>query len=146
VSKKKKPSFKTFPTPLKAPKISTDPSTYWNSRPSWRISIIEMRDPFGWHQINRDTLERVRKRLVNLESQTWREILVQGKKRNHSIAIFKLCKEARDRLTELRLDDYERIWSLGVTATERIFGFLTDGVMDVLWWDPNHSVCPSLKP
>jgi hypothetical protein len=104
-----------------------------------------MRDPFGWHEIDRDAVEKIRQRLVNFESMTWPEILIRGEKRNHRIPIPTLCKEARDRLRDLRLLDEEHIVSLGVGSRERIFGFLHVVVLDVLWWDPDHGVCPSYK-
>ena len=144
MGKPKKPTSKFDPTPSKKPKAPADPSSYWHLKPSWRISILEMRDPFGWHEIGQETLDRIRNRLVGFESMTWQEILVSGRKQNHSIRVYRLCTEAQKRLGELNLDDQERIYSLRVTGTERIFGFLNAGVMDVLWWDPSHSVCPAL--
>lgn len=42
------------------------------------------------------------------------------------------------------LDDQDALVSLGLTGRERIWGFIANGVMNLLWWDPNHEVCPSL--
>jgi hypothetical protein len=105
---------------------------------------MELVDPFGWHRVDGTTLQYVRNRLAQFETMTWSEILVQAKKQNHSIEVTDLCKEARRRLEERRflLDE---VVSLRLSGKERVFGYLENGVLVLLWWDPDHQVCPSLK-
>lgn len=113
--------------------------------PSWRIAKIELVDPYGWHEIQRAKILDVRQKLASFEGRTWNEILIQSKKFNHSVPKDKLSKSARDRLAELRLDDVDELVSLRLSATERVWGIREEGVLRVLWWDPNHLVCPSEK-
>ena len=40
----------------------------------------------------------------------------------------------------LGLDD---VVSLRLSGPERVFGYLDNGVLVLLWWDPLHQVCPS---
>ena len=35
--------------------------------------------------------------------------------------------------------------SLRLSGQERVWGILDQGVLSVLWWDPDHAVCPSLR-
>ncbi|MEM7583554.1 MAG: hypothetical protein AAF560_09265 [Acidobacteriota bacterium] len=84
-------------------------------------------------------------KLKNFEMMTWSEILVAGKKRNHSIPLEDLSKPARDRLVEIKLDDRDALISLRLSGLERIWGFLEDGTFYLVWWDPEHRVCPSYK-
>lgn len=113
--------------------------------PSWQFSRLELVDPFGWHSIDTALLHEIRERLQAFESMTWNEILVKGSKHNHAIQTTALCKDARDRLKEIRLDDIEELVSLKMSGEERIWGIKQHSVMLLLWWDPRHQVCPSHK-
>jgi hypothetical protein len=114
-------------------------------KPAWRIGRLEMCEPFGWQDLERSKLQEIRARLSELEKLTWNEILVQNKYWNHTIQVEDLCSEAQERLLDLRLDDYDEIVSLRLSNLERIWGLRIDGAMTLLWWDPDHSICPSLK-
>ncbi len=115
-------------------------------RPAWRISLLEMIDPFGWHVISSDIAHQVRMRLSNFESLTWKQILYQGGYRNHFIGTNRICKQAKDRLAALHQDDIDSVMSLGITQTGRVFGIMEHNVLKILWWDPDHLICPVEKP
>ncbi len=38
--------------------------------PSWRVSKIEMVDPYGWHNLDAKTLLYIKDKLANFESMT----------------------------------------------------------------------------
>jgi hypothetical protein len=113
--------------------------------PAWRLSSLELMDPFGWHELTGEKLREIHQKIGDFERRTWNEILIVSKKQNHSVAVSALCKSARDRLAELRLDDVETLVSLRLSGTERVWGIRTHNVLTLLWWDPDHDVCPSLK-
>lgn len=140
----KKPTTKIIPLTNKEPKIASSPTGYYHLRPSWRISKLEMVEPYGWHIIDIEKLNYIREKLVHFESMTWDEILIKGKKFHHSVATDKLSLEAQRRLRETRQDDIDDIVSLRLTGTERVWGILDQGILNLLWWDEYHSVCPSL--
>lgn len=54
-----------------------------------------------------------------------------------------LCKEALDRLTDMRRDDMTSIQRLEFTGLQRLYGFLDGNVFHVVWWDAHHEVYPS---
>lgn len=141
----KVPRFGKLPTTQKEPKAPA--SQNWDqSYPSWRIRKLEMLHPqFGWRVIDSSKLEDIRKKLGNFESMTWGEILVKSKKQNHSVQVSALCKEARDHLRDIGQVDIDELVSLHLSGLERIWGILDRNVLSLLWWDPNHSVCPSIK-
>jgi hypothetical protein len=141
---KKTPKVKFEPHPSKSPKIAEDPDRYMHLNPAWRISKLEFNDPFGWHEIDAMTLRCIQEKLSSFESMTWSEILIVAKKQNHNVEVYKLCKEAINRLEELGLDDLDQLLSLRLQGKERIWGILERGVITLLWWDPEHQVCPSL--
>jgi hypothetical protein len=74
----------------------------------------------------------------------WKDILFKGKKQNHHVGVHRICNDARRRLEELGLSDVDKLVSLRVGATERIWGILDQGCLKILWWDPTHAICPSL--
>jgi hypothetical protein len=141
----KQAKFKTPPNPQKQPKIAVNPQDYYSQNPAWRISRMELASPYGWHGIDAGKLHAIHTKLSNFESMTWKEILLDGKKQHHTVAIKNFSKTARDRLIELNLDDLDELTSLRLSATERVWGVITQGIMELLWWDPHHEVYPSQK-
>jgi hypothetical protein len=115
-------------------------------RPSWRISLLEMVDPFGWHALTPEEAQQVRGRLAGLETLTWKQILYEGGYRNHFIRVDRLCGDARERLRQLNQDDIDSVMSLGVTQVCRVYGIMEHNILKVLWWDPNHAICPVAQP
>jgi len=107
---------------------------------------MELVEPYGWHNLDAGGIAAIRLRLSGFESMTWSEILIDGKKFNHSVSIAQLCKEARDRLNLMFRGniDVEELVSLRFSGKERVWGILDNGVLSLLWWDPQHQVCPAL--
>ena len=51
---------------------------------------------------------------------------------------------ARDtRLRELQQDDSDGLYELRFGGKERVWGIRRDDRFCILWWDPEHMVCPS---
>jgi hypothetical protein len=106
---------------------------------------LQVRDPFGWHEIERGKIDDIRQKLIQFEGKSWNEILIKGKRWNHSVLVDDLCKDAKDRLLNMGQDDVEELVTLHLSGLERIWGIRDMGVLKLLWWDPYHQVCPSLK-
>ena len=95
-------------------------------------------------------VEKIYPKLIQFESMTWDEIRQQthggkGKSSSHNIDIDDLNPEARERLKILKFDDRDKIYSLRLEGTVRIFGFKELNYLDIIWIDLNHEVCPSKK-
>jgi hypothetical protein len=103
---------------------------------------MEMCDPFGWHKIDGELLLEIHEKLRSFESMTLGEILGRN---NHCVEVSQLCKRAKDRLAEMHLDDNDELLSLHLTGLRRVWGILEHNVVTLLWWDPNHEICPSPK-
>ncbi len=113
-------------------------------RPAWRVSLLEMYTPFGWLEVDTDSALQIRERLASYESMKWKEILTSY--RSHMIKRTALCKDAQEHLLKIEQDDIDSVVSLGITQKGRVFGILEHNVLKLLWWDPNHEVCPTVKP
>lgn len=142
----KKPAARAHPQCTKRPVATLDAESFKGRRPSWRISLLEMIDPYGWHIVdNKEQLESIMNRLRNLETMTWSEILIVGKKQNHHVSRTSICRLAQQRLVDLNQDDVDEVVSLRVTGEARIWGIRENEVLKLLWWDPEHQICPSEK-
>ncbi|MCP3388895.1 hypothetical protein NLM27_08925 [Bradyrhizobium sp. CCGB12] len=110
----------------------------------WRFDQIDWDGPFGWSKILTSDLARaVIPKLHDYESMTWAEI--DGPSGSHSVDLDQLCKEARDRLSSLKMTHVEVLFSVRMTGPTRVWGVKDVAILRVLWWDPDHQVCPSLK-
>lgn len=123
---------------------------YYFQKPAWNFSSI---DKDFW-SFNRENVgdyfwTDILPRLQAFETQTWNEILVTNKKSNHSIDAHALNKSARDRLDSLFIE-MNSIISLRLNSTCRLYGYMTENVFNLLWYDDNHGdnpncVCRSYK-
>ncbi len=143
--KNPKSGFNRTSNLTKDPKLSSNPDDYYDRNPNWRISRIELCDPYGWHNLDVIMAIHIKEKLSYFETMTWREILLDSKKQNHFISVDKLSKKAQDRLIETNQDDVEELLSLRLNGKERIWGVVEQGTLNLLWWDPNHQICPSTK-
>lgn len=145
MSKKKRPKIKETPSPSRTPKTGVDPDRFYQQKPAWRISKMVMNDVYGWEILDVQKLIVIKDKLSSFESMTWSEILIQGKKFHHLVKVDDLSAQAQDYLTRIALDDVDELVSLRLSGKERIWGILDEGILNLLWWDPEHQVCPSLK-
>jgi hypothetical protein len=144
MAKQKRAKALKQPSVGKTPRIIENPDAYLELNPAWRISKLSFKDPYGWHVLSVEDVYSIQQKLLHLESMTWDEILVKGRKSYHLVAITKLCKAAQDHLAEMAIEDIDELLSLRLSATERVWGILDRGIVELLWWDPNHEICPSV--
>lgn len=103
---------------------------------------MDFEGPFGCHVLTGQDAREIQRKLGAFEGMTWSDIERAG---SHNVAIDKLSKPARDRLTEIKQDDLDELFSLRLSGKERIWGIRDRSVLRLLWWDPEHAVCPSTK-
>jgi hypothetical protein len=105
--------------------------------------ILDPESRWSFGRIGENDLLALLDRVKSFETMTWTEI---ERSSNHYIDPELMDKDARDMLAEMRLDDMkDHLFSLRIGAKERLWGIRSEGVFEVLWWDPNHEVCPSKK-
>lgn len=155
----KHPAIQAQPVTAKKPRISlavkatkatkepvAESISWYDYYPCWRITHLEMCPPYGWHQIDPVTLAHIQNKLRCFESMTLSQIFLHAKKQNHGVKLYKLSPEARKRLGELGHDaTIEELYTLRLAGRQRIWGIRECNTFQLLWWDPNHQVCPSLK-
>lgn len=125
--------------------VHVDMPEYYNLLPSWVFGQIDYDGPFGWSTIinNPSEFKDVLAYLSSIETMKWKEILLDSSSQNHKIKLYKLSKDAQKRLERINVNDIDDLISLRVTGKKRIFGIMNSGKLNLLWYDPEHKVCPS---
>lgn len=137
--------------PQKEVRKSIDLDEYLEKKPVWQIGRIDNDGEWGWQHIGKDRWENeILPKLTNFETMTWKEIEAAsgGKKKgnnSHFIGVESLSKEAQKRLKILKMEDIDNLYSLRFAAKIRVYGKRVGSVMQLLWFDFNHEVCPSKK-
>lgn len=130
----------------KNPRFDVEAIESWkNLHPAWKFKAIDYKPPYGWDAVGVDALKQIVERLQHLETMTWGEI--EGRE-HHFIQQDRVSADAKKRLRELHIEDVESLFSLRIDAKMRVFGIPDDKyahVLRILWFDPHHGVCPSLK-
>lgn len=140
----KKPKVLHSPADVKSVRAGYNPDDANQQTPCWKIGRFDKDGCWGKDavQLPDHLWDDLFNKLSNYESMTWASIL-QDKKRNHSVPINDLCKEARDRLEALKLDDVDDLFRFRLSGEQRVWGMRDRQIFYLLWWDPNHQVCPS---
>lgn len=115
-------------------------------RPVWSIRIFDSSGEWGRERIKvpEHLWDAIFASLKHYESMTWGEIL-KDKEHNHAVETSKLTKEAQNRLKVLNQDDIDSLFRLRLTGTQRVWGIRDRHVLKLLWWDPDHEICPSAR-
>lgn len=110
----------------------------------WRIESADMDGPWGWGGVGvRTLLVEIIPKLHSFESMTW--AAVEGATGSHFVLVSDCIKDAKDRLKDIGQEDIADLFSLRLSGKKRIWGIRDVAILRILWWDPAHQVCPSLK-
>lgn len=98
-----------------------------------------------WTGHHGTTWEKITEFLGNAESQTWGELTKGGRHTTaKGIELDNFPQETQRRLKEFfRGDVPDMLWELHLGGKPRIWGTRQGALFEILWWDPNHEVCPS---
>lgn len=122
----------------------------------WDLAKCEWDDE-GWNSDKVTELrcfsEKIIGKLKEYETQTWSQVeSASGGKspghgnNNHFINGVNLPKKNRRVFIAKRyMDDYEEVFSLRLSGTERLIGIVDMAKFYVLWYDPDHSFFPSKR-
>ena len=100
--------------------------------------------------VNREDFDHkeVLGKMVDYSSMTWGEVKRQthddGKSKHHFLTPGSLSKGAVERLKAKDLEEFsDYIFSFALQNKIRIVGIRNGEKFHVLWYDPNHEICPS---
>lgn len=99
-------------------------------------------DEWGWKNLKNSKISELLEKLRYYETRTWKEI-DSNHKRDHPVELGKLEKAAQKRLVQLNYDDIDQLYRIRLSGKERIWGQRERHILKIIWWDPEHTVCPS---
>ena len=115
-----------------------------DKRLCWRFTHVDNDGPWGFGHLASSALCDLLTQFAKFESMTVNEAFHNGDYPGKTYDLEALpTAEARERLEALNLADQTKIWRLRVGGTGRLYGFLTDNVFHVVFWDPEHAIWPS---
>jgi hypothetical protein len=109
--------------------------------PQWSFELLDIGGIWCIKNISPEHLSDLMGRLKNLETMAWAEI--KQSTGSHHVEKEQLIKPAQNRLIEIGQDDIDELFSLRITGERRLWGILQNHILQILWWDPHHAVCPS---
>jgi hypothetical protein len=133
-----------FDPPKEQIKLGGDPDAFEKQTIAWHFHRLDrLHTEWGWDKLSAKQWKLMLQHLVSLEGLTWAALKAQagGRKQgtnHHSLAVAGFTKSARDRLKELKLDDYDTIFSMRLSNTLRIYGIRDGRVLQLVWHDPHH--------
>jgi hypothetical protein len=115
--------------------------------PAFSFEFADREYDGAWSWLTNDEAGEILRFLCDISQRTWADIMSQrrdtGGMVHHTQEIETVCQAAQDRITDLGLDErFEMLFRFGLGPRKRLWGFATDGVFYVLWWDRDHQVCP----
>ncbi len=141
--KKKKPSQKVHPSLERQPRGLEKAQCIESNLIAWHLRIVDKGGRWGWNGVDQTTFWKVIfPRISGFETMTYGEILG---KTHHEIRRCDIIEKARARLRKIEQDDVDHLVSLHITGEKVIWGIRDQNIFKVLWWDPNHEICPSAK-
>jgi len=138
LSHRKNPKKAFQPHPQMQPRAEQFPT----GKIQWSFKLFDRDASWGSEPGRNAPFREISHRLKQYESMPWTQVLTQSRKRDHAMKVGDLCKHAQDRISQLRIDD-DMLWRFRFSGTERLWGVRRGDVFFVVWWDPDHEVCPS---
>ena len=128
-----------FSPPQKEVRERENPAAIYDKNPSWSFSGVDRggRWAFSKARLGDAFWEKILPKLSAFEKMTWRDILMEAKKQHHHVPVTGMNKEAADRLNELHVFQ-EELLSLRLEGKLRLYGYLSEAVFVILWYDDDH--------
>ena len=130
---------KNFSHSLKIPRIiHHDESGFVEFRPD----RMDMSGPWGWDRFDSLHIKEFLEKIFHSQKLTWQLLHANN---SHLVDIQDLASDAQKRLRVIKQDDLDQLYSLRLTGKKRAWGIKERNIFWLLWWDPEHQVCPSHK-
>jgi hypothetical protein len=136
----KQPRSEAETTGEKITKSISQPPAYDDKKAAWRISKIQLADPYGWHEMTPSEVSAIRVKLATFEKNTWKELFIRDAKWNHRIQSGDLKCPIAKAWMKTNMPDQPFLWTLRLSGAERVWGILSEGAFLIVFWDPNHLI------
>jgi hypothetical protein len=115
---------------------------------SWRLALLSFDHGhrWNWAGITRPEFEKLLAFLAHMEDKNWQTSApgTENRPRLKSIPFESIIHDAQKEMSRRGLDEFsDNLWELHVDGPTRVWGLRSGTVFRVLWWDPDHKICPS---
>jgi len=129
-----------------AKRISLTSAPIREERLTWQFGRFDPHGPFDKH-IDGDGAASLLGLLGQIEGRTHAELFDTPGYRQTVGAAKLIPKDSLEskavaRLEHLELDDLDGLWEIRQSRTARVWVVRNRYLVHVLWWDPDHQVCP----
>ncbi len=131
------------PQPQKSPKIPDQIESNEKS-PIWSFKLFDSQLELPNGSDTSSDFREICNHIKSYEGMTWNQILTRTD-RDHFISVAKIKRFAQDRLQTIGLDEVETLVRFRFSGRNRLWGMKEGIIFRVLWWDPEHEICPSEK-
>lgn len=148
VKRDKKPKTQHDVSGKKIVREKENAEEYKSKNPVWRFHRYDQDHP-KWCLSQKDFYGYIISKLISFERMTWHDIEAAsgGRKQgtnHHFIPVSDMTKEAQQRLQDIKVF-YDELFSLRLSNIERLYGILENGIFHIIWYDPQHEICPAHK-
>lgn len=139
MAKNKKPKNKQVPAPQKKAKHLKDPQGYQHQFIAWHFQCMD--DGGDW-PCTCQTVNELMTLLCDYENMTWNE--ATQRRHTHPMPISNICNKAQSRLEKIGHEDAATLYQFEIVGGQkrRLWGFRQQNILQILWWDPDHTVYP----
>jgi len=134
----KVPLAQKLPPQTKDPRASEAPND--KCFPEFRATQMDIDGPYGWHKFNLLEIPEILQKIFEAQRMTWQEHYAHG---SHLVKVSKIIPKMQKRLKELKQEDLDVLYSLRLSGKMRVWGIKEANLFWLLWWDPDHEICPS---
>jgi hypothetical protein len=107
------------------------------------MGLVDFDGEWGWDKLDADHVDKLHQLITTFEGESLAD-LKHGKQAK-PIPVNQLCQDAQRRLPRIGLGDRERLWELRFGHKKwRAWGIVEGSTFNLLWWDPQHTVCSGL--
>lgn len=148
MAKKKKTRNGSNPKVLKKSVVAENAEGYLDKYAMFKFERADIHHE-SWGFNNSKDLHCLFEKLKSYETMKWSDIdRAAGGRRHgtnsHHIEVTNLCKKAQEALKDMNYAEDE-IYSLRLSGTVRLFGLIRGGILEIIWLDTNHEICPVKK-
>ncbi len=122
------------------------PESYDTLTPSWTFHYaVDSSKRWSLCQDNGESfVDKILPKLQTLERMTWQEIKSSQNHKSHYISVEDICSEAVKELEAMGIYE-DSIFSLRLTGENRLWGILSKGVLNIIWYDEKYEIYPYHK-
>lgn len=136
--KNKHPIVKELPHTSKQSIANIDPNLHLKIK--FTSNMIEMDGPFSWSNFEGRHVKEFLDLIFHAQSSTWADL---GSKGCHEVNFDKMSPKAQKHVRNTSLDEEAIFYSLRIRGKFRCWSIKEGHNIHLLWWDPDHEVCPS---